>query len=55
MSNYIEEMKAKAAEQKKTIVLPESNDKRTYKAVEQIKKEGFANLILIASPEDIAK
>ncbi len=55
MSNYIEEMKAKAAAQKKTIVLPESNDKRTYKAVEQIKKEGFANLILIASPEDIAK
>ena len=55
MSNYIQEMKAKAAAQKKTIVLPESNDKRTYKAVEQIKKEGFANLILIASPEDIAK
>ena len=55
MSNYIQEMKAKAAAQKKTIVLPESNDKRTYTAVEQIMKEGFANLILIASPEDIAK
>ena len=55
MSNYIQEMKAKAAAQKKTIVLPESNDKRTYTAVEQIMKEGFANLVLIASPEDIAK
>ena len=55
MSNYIQEMKAKAAAQKKTIVLPESNDKRTYTAVEQIMKEGFANLILIASPEDVAK
>ena len=43
MSNYIQEMKAKAAAQKKTIVLPESNDKRTYTAVEQIMKERISN------------
>ena len=47
MSNYIQEMKAKAAAQKKTIVLPESNDKRTYTAVEQIMKEHLLYPLLI--------
>ncbi len=55
MSSFIEEIKAKAAADKKTIVLPESNDKRTYEAIELIKKEGFANLVLVATPEDIEK
>ncbi len=55
MSSFINEIKAKAAADKKTIVLPESNDKRTYEAIELIKKEGFADLVLIASADDIAK
>ena len=33
MSNYIQEMKAKAAAQKKTIVLPEGEDQRTIDAL----------------------
>ena len=53
MSSFIEEIKAKAAAEKKKIVLPESNDKRTYDAIQLIKKEGFADLVLIASAEDI--
>ena len=55
MSSFINEVKAKAAADKKRIVLPESNDKRTYDAIEMIKKEGFADLVLIASKEDLEK
>ena len=40
---------------KKTIVLPESEDIRTYEAAEAILKEGTANLVLIGSEEEIAK
>ena len=53
MSSFIQEIKAKAAADKKRIVLPESNDKRTYDAIRMIKEEGFAHIVLIASPEDI--
>lgn len=44
---FIDEIKAKAKSCKKTIVLPESEDIRTYEAAEAILKEGTANLILI--------
>ncbi len=54
MSSFIQEIKAKAAAQKKRIVLPESNDKRIYDAIQMIKAEGFADLVLIASAEDVA-
>ena len=53
MSSFIQEIKAKAAAQRKRIVLPESNDKRIYDAIQMIKAEGFADLVLIASAEDI--
>ena len=36
---FIDEMKAKARANKKTIVLPESEDERTYKAAEAVLKE----------------
>ena len=52
---FIDEIKAKAKSCKKTIVLPESEDIRTYEAAEAILKEGTANLILIGSEEEIAK
>jgi len=55
VSSFIEEVKAKAAADRKTIVLPESNDKRTYEAIEMIKKENFADLVLVATPEDVEK
>ncbi len=44
---FIDEIKAKAKTCKKTIVLPESEDIRTYEAAEAILKEGTANLVLI--------
>ena len=52
---FIDELKAKARADKKTIVLPESMDKRTYEAAVKIMKEGIANLIIIGTPEEIAK
>lgn len=53
--SFIEEMKNKAKADKKTIVLPESMDKRTYEAAEKITKEGIADIVLIGTPEEIEK
>ena len=50
---FIDVIKAKAKADKKTIVLPESMDRRTWVAAEKILKEGLANLIIIGTPEDI--
>ncbi len=50
---FIDEIKAKAKANKKTIVLPETEDARTYEAAEQVLKEDTANLILIGSEEEI--
>lgn len=52
---FIDEMIAKAKQNKKTIVLPESMDKRTFAAAEKILKAGIANLIIIGKPEDVKK
>ena len=52
---FIDEIKAKAKTNKKTIVLPETEDIRTYEAAEAVLKEGTANLILVGSEEEIAK
>ncbi|MCR5161668.1 MAG: phosphate acetyltransferase [Lachnospiraceae bacterium] len=52
---FIDEIKAKARADKKTIVLPESMDKRTYDAAEKILKEEIANIVIIGTPEEIAK
>ena len=41
---FIDEIKAKAKADKKTIILPESMDTRTWEAAEKILKEGLANL-----------
>ncbi len=51
----IDEIKAKAKQNKKRIVLPESMDKRTYEAAEKILKEGIADLIIIGTEEEIAE
>ncbi len=53
--SFIDEMKNKAKADKKTIVLPESMDKRTYEAAEKITKEGIADIVLIGTPEEIEK
>ena len=39
----------------KTIVLPETMDRRTLEATEKIIKEGIANIILIGTKEEISK
>lgn len=53
--SIMDSLKAKAKADKKTIVLPESMDKRTFAAAEQILKEGIANLVIIGTPEEIAE
>ena len=52
---FIDDIKAKAKTDLKTIVLPESMDKRTYEAAEKIMKEGLAKIVLIGTPEEIEK
>ena len=49
---FIDVIKEKAKADKKTIVLPETEDKRTYEAAEAVLKEGTANLVLVGSKED---
>ena len=52
---FIDEIKARAKACKKTIVLPETEDERTYKAAETVLKEGLADLVLVGSKEEIEK
>ena len=52
---FIDEIKARAKADKKMIILPETEDERTYKAAEAVLKEGIADLILIGNKEDIEK
>ena len=55
MSVFSDEIKKRAKADKKTIVLPESMDRRTFEAAEKILKEGIANLIIIGTPEEVAE
>lgn len=50
---YIDKIKDRARIDKKTIVLPESNDKRTLIAAAKIMEEGIANIIMIGDEEKI--
>lgn len=52
---FIDDIKARAKSSKKTIVLPETEDKRTYEAAEVILAEGLANLILVGNKDEIEK
>ncbi len=49
----MDSIKARAKADKKTIILPESMDHRTFQAAEAVLKEGLANLIIIGTPEQI--
>jgi phosphate acetyltransferase len=53
--SFIEEIKKRASQSKKTIVLPESEDRRTLEAAAAALKEGIANLILIGDKDKITK
>ena len=50
--SFIDEIKSRAKNNIKTIILTESEDKRVLKAAEKIKEEGFANVILIGNESD---
>ncbi len=52
---FIDVIKEKAKACKKTIVLPESEDRRTYEAAEQILKEGIANIVIVGTEEAVKK
>ena len=51
--SFIEDIKKKAKEQIKTIVLPEGEDIRTIQAAEMVLKEQYANLIILGNEEQI--
>lgn len=53
--SFIDDIKNRAKQDIKTIVLPESNDLRVLKATEQILKQGYADIILIGNKEEINK
>ena len=53
MSAFLEQMKARAKSERKTIVLPEGEDERTLKAAKIILDEGIASLIILGSPDEI--
>ena len=53
--SFLERIKERAKKDVKTIVLPESMDRRTLEAADKILKEGIANLIIIGTDEEISK
>ena len=50
---FIDEIKKRARAVKKTIVLPESMDRRTWEAVETVLKEDIANVVVLGTPEEV--
>ncbi|HLW07559.1 MAG TPA: phosphate acetyltransferase [Marinilabiliaceae bacterium] len=51
--NFIDELKEKAKQQKKRIVLPESMEERTLRAADVILEEGFAEIVLLGDSDKI--
>ena len=51
--NFIEKIKQRAKQDKKTIVLPETMDRRVLEAANEVLKENIANIILIGNENDI--
>ena len=52
---FIDDIKNRAKQSIKTIILTESEDKRVLKAAQKVKEEGFANIILIGNEQDANK
>ena len=51
--SYIDTIKEKARSDRKTIVMPETNDKRTLIAAAHVLQEGIANIIMVGNEEKI--
>ena len=52
---FIDDIKVRAKQNKKTIVLPESGDRRTLEAANTILLEGIADVVLIGNEDEIGK
>lgn len=52
---FIDVIKERAKKNIKTVVLPESDDRRTLEAAHKILAEGIANIILVGNKDSIAK
>lgn len=52
---FIDDIKERAKQNRKTIVLPEAEDLRTLRAAAQVQQEDTADLILIGKEEEIKK
>jgi len=50
---FIDTIIDKARQDKKTIVLPETTDKRTIEAAAKVLESGFANIVLLGDPEKV--
>ena len=53
--NFIDTIKERAKQEKKTIVLPESMDERVIEAAHKVLEEGIADIIIIGTDEEISK
>lgn len=53
--NIIEEIKNRAKQEMKTIVLPEADDERILRAAKKVQDEGIANIILLGDIEKTEK
>ena len=52
---FIDDIKQRAKQDIKTIILPEAQDIRILKATEKVIKEGYAKIILLGKKEEIEK
>lgn len=52
---FIDEIKRRAKQNKQTIVLPETSDKRTLEAASKILTDEVANVVLVGNKEEILK
>ncbi|MDD5935400.1 MAG: phosphate acetyltransferase [Clostridiales bacterium] len=52
---FIDDIKVRARQNMKTIVLPESMDRRTFEAAAKTLAEGNANLVIIGTEEEVKK
>ena len=55
MSNFIQQIKERAKKDKKTIILPESMDRRVLEAGAKALEEGIANIVIIGNYDEIDK
>lgn len=53
--NFLEQIEKRASEHKKTIILPESTDRRVLEAASMVERGKIANIILIGNASDIRK